>query len=171
MRSMPCRKRPRDVAAKSVHGKAMAAGKRDAPTCTDCHSEHKIEALKGDSALEISDVCGRCHASVYIGCQIQSPGGPGENLRRKLSWSGRAKRFHRGRQLRQLPRLPQNPAFLRPGLHDQHKPPRHHLRKMPSGRGQNVRERKNSRGHFRHAGERAHWRERSTGGCGGFIWR
>ena len=26
----------------SVHGKAVAAGHRDAPTCTDCHSEHKI---------------------------------------------------------------------------------------------------------------------------------
>ena len=43
----------RDVAA-SVHGKAMATGERDAPTCTDCHSEHKIEALKDGSALEIS---------------------------------------------------------------------------------------------------------------------
>ena len=38
----------RDVAA-SVHGKATAEGKRDAPTCTDCHSEHKIEALKDSS--------------------------------------------------------------------------------------------------------------------------
>jgi formate dehydrogenase gamma subunit len=58
-------KEARDVAA-SVHGKAMATGKRDAPTCTDCHSEHKIEALKNDSALEISEVCSRCHASVYL---------------------------------------------------------------------------------------------------------
>ncbi len=32
-------KEARDVAA-SVHGKAMATGERDAPTCTDCHSEH-----------------------------------------------------------------------------------------------------------------------------------
>ena len=58
-------KEARDVAA-SVHGNAMATGKRDAPTCTDCHSEHKIEALKDDSALEISEVCSRCHASVYL---------------------------------------------------------------------------------------------------------
>src|SRR4029077_5817005 len=35
-----------DVAA-SVHGQGVAAGHRDSPTCTDCHSEHKIVALKG----------------------------------------------------------------------------------------------------------------------------
>ena len=63
------RKEARDVAA-SVHGKAMATGERDAPTCTDCHSEHKIEALKDGSPLEISDVCSRCHASVYLDQQI-----------------------------------------------------------------------------------------------------
>ena len=36
----------------SVHGKAVAAGHREAPTCTDCHSEHKIEALKSSSSAE-----------------------------------------------------------------------------------------------------------------------
>jgi hypothetical protein len=29
--------------ALSVHGKAMAAGGRDAPTCTDCHSTSNSE--------------------------------------------------------------------------------------------------------------------------------
>ena len=62
----------RDVAA-SVHGKAMANGERDAPTCTDCHSEHKIEALKDGSPLEISDVCSRCHASVYLDQKYNLP--------------------------------------------------------------------------------------------------
>ena len=62
----------RDVAA-SVHGKAMATGERDAPTCTDCHSEHKIEALKDDSALVISEVCSRCHASVYLDDKYNLP--------------------------------------------------------------------------------------------------
>ena len=65
-------KEARDVAA-SVHGKAMATGKRDAPTCTDCHSEHKIEALKNDSALAISEVCSRCHASVYLDDKYDIP--------------------------------------------------------------------------------------------------
>jgi formate dehydrogenase gamma subunit len=58
---------------KSVHGKAAAAGNRDAPTCTDCHAEHKIEALKGGSALKISDVCSRCHASVTLDSRYNLP--------------------------------------------------------------------------------------------------
>jgi formate dehydrogenase gamma subunit len=62
----------RDVTA-SVHGKAMATGERDAPTCTDCHSEHKIQALKDDSALAISEVCSRCHASVYLDGKYNLP--------------------------------------------------------------------------------------------------
>jgi hypothetical protein len=42
-----------DVQA-SVHGKATALGHRDAASCTDCHSEHKIESLRLGSALKIS---------------------------------------------------------------------------------------------------------------------
>jgi formate dehydrogenase gamma subunit len=55
----------RDVAA-SVHGQALASGERDAPTCADCHSEHQIERLRSGPALGISEVCSRCHASVYL---------------------------------------------------------------------------------------------------------
>ncbi|HUB87011.1 MAG TPA: cytochrome b/b6 domain-containing protein [Verrucomicrobiae bacterium] len=59
--------------AKSVHGKAAMAGNRDAPTCTDCHSEHKIQALKGSSAQTISDVCSRCHGSVTLDAKYNLP--------------------------------------------------------------------------------------------------
>jgi formate dehydrogenase gamma subunit len=62
----------RDVAA-SVHGQLLAAGQRDAPTCADCHSEHKIEPLKAGPALEISEVCSRCHASVYLDDKYNLP--------------------------------------------------------------------------------------------------
>jgi formate dehydrogenase gamma subunit len=56
----------------SVHGKAVAAGNRDAPVCTDCHFEHKIEALK--SSLKISEeVCGRCHASEQLNTKYNLP--------------------------------------------------------------------------------------------------
>jgi formate dehydrogenase gamma subunit len=65
-------KEARDVTA-SVHGRAMSTGKRDAPTCTDCHSEHKIQALKDNSALQISEVCSRCHASVYLDSKYNLP--------------------------------------------------------------------------------------------------
>jgi formate dehydrogenase gamma subunit len=58
----------------SVHGRAVAAGHRDAPTCTDCHSEHKIEALKGRSSLEISlQVCSKCHASEQLNTKYNLP--------------------------------------------------------------------------------------------------
>ena len=63
----------RDVIA-SVHGQALAAGRRDAPTCTGCHSEHKIRALKNVSALAISqDVCSQCHASERLNTKYNLP--------------------------------------------------------------------------------------------------
>jgi formate dehydrogenase gamma subunit len=58
----------------SVHGQAVAAGHRDAPTCTDCHSEHKIQALKTRSSLEIDvEVCGQCHASERMNTKYNLP--------------------------------------------------------------------------------------------------
>lgn len=63
----------RDV-AESVHGKALAAGIREAPTCTDCHSEHKIVALKSSDPKTSSDVCGNCHASERLNTKFKLPG-------------------------------------------------------------------------------------------------
>jgi formate dehydrogenase gamma subunit len=58
----------------SVHGKAVAAGRRDAATCTDCHSEHKIEALRGSSPLKIShEICSKCHASERLNTKYNLP--------------------------------------------------------------------------------------------------
>lgn len=62
-----------DVAA-SVHGQATAHGLRDAPTCTDCHSEHRIEGLKASSPLKISEqVCSKCHASERMNTKYRLP--------------------------------------------------------------------------------------------------
>ena len=58
----------------SVHGKAMNAGMRDAPTCTDCHSEHKITGLKNASPSVSAGVCGRCHASERLNTKYNLPG-------------------------------------------------------------------------------------------------
>jgi formate dehydrogenase gamma subunit len=58
----------------SVHGKAVAAGRRDAATCTDCHSEHKIEALRDSSSLKISqEICSKCHASEKLNTKYNLP--------------------------------------------------------------------------------------------------
>lgn len=60
--------------AESVHGKALAAGVRDAPTCTDCHNEHKIQSLATSSSRKISeDVCSRCHASERLNTKYNLP--------------------------------------------------------------------------------------------------
>jgi len=60
--------------AVSVHGKAAATGVREAPTCTDCHSEHKIESLANGDAKRLSaDVCSRCHASERINTKFNLP--------------------------------------------------------------------------------------------------
>jgi len=60
--------------AQSVHGKAVAAGSPDAPTCTGCHDDHKIRSLKSTSTISISeDVCSRCHASERLNTKYNLP--------------------------------------------------------------------------------------------------
>ncbi|HTJ00794.1 MAG TPA: cytochrome b/b6 domain-containing protein [Dongiaceae bacterium] len=60
--------------AESIHGQAVAAHMREAPTCTDCHSEHKIEALKGQSLQKRAEqICGKCHASERINAKFHMP--------------------------------------------------------------------------------------------------
>lgn len=56
----------------SVHGVAAARGRRDAPTCTDCHSEHRTEDLRSASPLKIAqEICGRCHASERLNTNLR----------------------------------------------------------------------------------------------------
>jgi len=59
--------------ASSIHGKALAAGVRDAPTCTDCHAEHKIEGLAGATSKVSAAVCSRCHASERLNTKYNLP--------------------------------------------------------------------------------------------------
>jgi formate dehydrogenase gamma subunit len=60
--------------AASIHGTALAAGVRDAPTCTDCHFEHRIESLANGSAHKVSEeVCSRCHASERLNTKYNLP--------------------------------------------------------------------------------------------------
>lgn len=55
----------------SVHGRAVAHGVQDAPTCTDCHGEHRILAPQhGDSSVFPTNIpkmtCGRCHGDLAL---------------------------------------------------------------------------------------------------------
>jgi hypothetical protein len=48
--------------AESVHGKAVAAGRTEAPVCTDCHTAHQIRRVEGASwQLDVIRECGTCH--------------------------------------------------------------------------------------------------------------
>jgi cytochrome b subunit of formate dehydrogenase len=55
----------------SIHGKAVALGIEDAPTCNDCHSEHLISG-PSDPKNEVSaehrarELCGTCHTDPVI---------------------------------------------------------------------------------------------------------
>ncbi|MCP5520124.1 MAG: cytochrome b/b6 domain-containing protein [Verrucomicrobiales bacterium] len=58
----------------SVHGQAVGEGRREAATCTDCHSEHRIEALKGVSSIKLATViCAKCHESERINTKFRMP--------------------------------------------------------------------------------------------------
>ncbi len=56
---------------KSIHGRAMAGGIKDAPTCADCHGEHDIEGPKVresqvNARQQAVDTCTRCHDNERI---------------------------------------------------------------------------------------------------------
>jgi formate dehydrogenase gamma subunit len=58
----------------SVHGRGAAKGEREAATCLDCHSEHRIEKLKGVASAKISEqICSKCHASEAINTKYDLP--------------------------------------------------------------------------------------------------
>jgi cytochrome b subunit of formate dehydrogenase len=72
-----CHDNVRETYARSVHGKAVASGVRDAPVCTDCHGEHSITAVKlaasRVSPANIPETCGQCHAAQRIITQYRLP--------------------------------------------------------------------------------------------------
>jgi len=51
--------------ANSSHGRALASGDKDAPTCVDCHDKHKIVSTKNINSpsyiMNIPATCGQCH--------------------------------------------------------------------------------------------------------------
>ncbi|MDD2696306.1 MAG: cytochrome c3 family protein [Anaerolineales bacterium] len=63
-----------DKALDSIHAEMAAAGKLEAPICTDCHGAHEIKAL-GEPRTHISETCGQCHASVYAEYKASVHGG------------------------------------------------------------------------------------------------
>ena len=72
-----CHDNVRQTYSRSIHGKAVASGIRDAPVCTDCHGEHTIQAVKlatsRVSPANIPETCGQCHTAQRIVTQYRLP--------------------------------------------------------------------------------------------------
>ena len=97
-----CHENVEQTYLRSVHGKAIKDGVRDAPVCTDCHGEHTIPAVNLPesrvSSANIPDTCGQCHAAQRIVTQYRLPPNVIEHLRAELPRPG-----VEGRQLRRRP--------------------------------------------------------------------
>lgn len=51
-----------EIYERSIHGKLLAQGHKNAPVCTDCHTAHEIEKPVTGHFKQISDQrCGKCH--------------------------------------------------------------------------------------------------------------
>lgn len=65
-----CHTAERKAYGLSIHAKASAAGRREAPVCTDCHGEHTILAIANPRSTaargEVTRTCAQCHASARI---------------------------------------------------------------------------------------------------------
>ena len=61
----------------SVHGRAITAGNREAPTCSDCHGEHAIQRplnpASPTSRLQIRETCAECHGNLELMARFGLP--------------------------------------------------------------------------------------------------
>lgn len=48
----------------SIHAKTLAAGDRNAPVCTDCHTSHYVTP-PDEPRSRIPQTCQRCHSTIY----------------------------------------------------------------------------------------------------------
>jgi cytochrome b subunit of formate dehydrogenase len=61
----------------SIHGKALQAGVREAPACTDCHGVHQILRPKNPASTvhptAVRETCAGCHADVRLARRFHLP--------------------------------------------------------------------------------------------------
>ena len=79
----------------SIHGRAVAAGVLDSPTCTECHGEHLILATDDPDAQtcgvnQANETCGGCHDDPIIIAKYNLEGGVvGSYLDSYHGWAAR----------------------------------------------------------------------------------
>ncbi|TBR21334.1 DUF4405 domain-containing protein [bacterium] len=82
----------------SVHGKALAGGMKEAPTCTDCHGEHTVRSpsdpTSSVSSGAVTNTCSNCHASEKLIGQFKLP--PGQVRSFRASYHGLAAQNGKG---------------------------------------------------------------------------
>jgi len=65
-----CHKKIYEGYRKSIHGRAVAKGVKDAPVCTNCHGEHGIVKPTAPSSsvypIHVAATCSKCHGNVRI---------------------------------------------------------------------------------------------------------
>ena len=73
-----CHEDAQDLYAESLHGKALATGMKDAPTCSDCHGAHYIltedEPKSKMYPPNIVQMCAKCHADHREIKKLLTPG-------------------------------------------------------------------------------------------------
>jgi cytochrome b subunit of formate dehydrogenase len=61
----------------SVHGKGLANGAPEVPSCNDCHGEHNIQRVSNTQspvhASHIRETCGSCHADTRLARKFHLP--------------------------------------------------------------------------------------------------
>lgn len=77
-----CHENVRQVYDQSVHGRAIKAGIKESPVCTDCHGEHIIRSIRDPGSAvhagAITKTCSTCHESERI---VAKFGMPADRLR------------------------------------------------------------------------------------------
>lgn len=73
-----CHREQAEQYSRSVHGRAVAHGIADSPSCTDCHDEHLIYRVTDPRAAvrperQASETCGRCHEDAQMAARYGLP--------------------------------------------------------------------------------------------------
>lgn len=69
----PCHPKIAAQMRESVHGRALASGAREAPACTDCHTEHAAPRKGVSPSATSGETCRRCHASERMNTRFNLP--------------------------------------------------------------------------------------------------
>ena len=90
-----CHQKLAEAYQASVHGKLLAKGNEDVPTCSDCHGEHTIQRHDDPSSPvysgNVTKTCSACHQNALLSSRYQMP--PNREATYKTSYHGIAHGF------------------------------------------------------------------------------